>query len=649
MFKKKKKINEEEIVIEDIDETEMEEKAKEKKILEKKKNKTLKKGQRTLKELIIPAIDRKDPNCLKINNTYSKTFAVEGYPTMVSLYWLNDLIGTAEDIDTNVFIYPVDKKTAKDAITNELTQKQSQYSIERKNGSIGKLTELEAEIDDLISQRVRIERGIENFFHTSIFFTIHASSKKDLDKKAKTILNNLKGSDILPNPTEMRQSKSYEAALPIATLKLTEFLRNMNTGSVSACFPFYNSEITHKNGVFFGKNKSTGSPAFLDMFDPSEFENANFNLIGMSGSGKSFFLTLLIWRHMINGIRSVVVDPEGEYEGACKAAGGTYVKIAPGDFASSINPLDLGEEVLEDGTRTVDIKSKIADTISLIAIMNKGLSAVQESEVSTLLLKIYQDFGFSDDPQSLYKEVNEIDEEGIFRHGKVMKNMPTLSDLFLKMQDYLVESPSDELKSVYDAMKMYVNGGIYDMFDCQTSDDIKNLKDSPFIVFDVSKLEANTLRPLGMYIALSWIWESYVKKMPKIRKMVVLDEAWMLTNKALRGHEFTSYFIGTMSRRIRKRNASLVLASQKFEEFAENEHAKAALTNAALSIFLAQQSKDIASIQREFLLSHGEMDYLLKAKKGEALLRSRHASSAIDVFAFPFEAEIIEKNKPINK
>ena len=36
--------------------------------------------------------------------------------------------------------------------------------------------------------------------------------------------------------------------------------------------------------------------------------------------------------------------------------------------------------------------------------------------------------------------------------------------------------------------------------------------------FDVSKLEENVLRPIGMYIALSWTWEKFVKKNPLIKK-----------------------------------------------------------------------------------------------------------------------------------
>ena len=78
-----------------------------------------------------------------------------------------------------------------------------------------------------------------------------------------------------------------------------------------------------------------------------------------------------------------------------------------------------------------------------------------------------------------------------------------------------------------------------------------------------------------MYIALTWTWEKFVKKNPKQKKRLVIDEAWMLVNPSMQGHEYTSSFMEVAARRIRKRNGGLLIASQGFSEFANNAQGKA--------------------------------------------------------------------------
>ena len=217
----------------------------------------------------------------------------------------------------------------------------------------------------------------------------------------------------------------------------------------------------------------------------------------------------------------------------------------------------------------------------------------------------------------------------------------SLTDFNRLLTEFADREQNDNIKRIANSMKMFVKGGIYDLFDRQTSDDLVGFFDKPIICFDVSQLEESILRPIGMYISLTWTWEKFIKKNPKIKKRIICDEAWMLVNKNMAGHEFTSQFLENASRRIRKRNGGLMVASQNFKEFADNPQGKAVLTNAVVNIFLQQSSTDIDDVQETFRLSNGEKGFLLTAKRGEMLIRHKGESSVVLAYPFPYEHELI--------
>ena len=146
-----------------------------------------------------------------------------------------------------------------------------------------------------------------------------------------------------------------------------------------------------------------------------------------------------------------------------------------------------------------------------------------------------------------------------------------------------------------------------------------------------------------MYVALSWTWEKFVKKNPHIKKRVVCDEAWMLVSKNMAGSDYTAQFLENASRRIRKRNAGLLVASQNFSEFTNNIHGQAVLKNAETKIFLSQDPSDADDLRDTFRLSDGEINFLLSANRGDILIKLKSESATASVVAFPYEAKLIEK------
>lgn len=599
-------------------------------------------GTRNLRDLVAPnSVDRSDETCLLVGDKYVRSFVLNGYPNVVSVGWLDALYNHESDMDVSVYINPADERESLDELTYKIVQLEAQLDHEMKSGSIKHITKLKNQIQQLYQQREKIEMNYESMFHMCLIANLYCDSKEELSKETQKLDNKIKGRKMDLSPAYLRQDECYKSCMPFGVNYMNDMYRNMNSGALTASFPFYNSEISHNDGIFFGINLSTGTPIFIDFYDRNILTNSNLTVFGASGSGKTFCVSLMVMRSILKDIRTAIIDPEGEYKKVTAAVGGKMIQISP-ESDTRLNPFDIEEEELPDGSKVVKVKDKVSDLLNLIAVMVGGLDGEQLAATSACLSKVYDNCGITEDPKSLYITQTSLDKStGEFYHTGRKKPMPTFSDFYNTLEIYVRENRSQNIQRLLTSLTIFKKGNVYDMFDCHTSDNIKDFADAPMITFDVSKLEESILRPIGMYIALTWIWEKFVKKNPHQKKRVVIDEAWMLVNPGMQGYEYTSSFMEIAARRIRKRNGGLLIASQGFSEFANNPQGKAVLTNASANIFLRTDSTDIDAVQATFKLSDGEKFFLMGAKRGEALIKMQDESTVAYVMPFEYEQDLI--------
>ena len=644
MFKLKKKVvmtNTNDKAIVDLEKTE-----------NNKENKLLDNGMYSLKDLIAPpSFDITNPDYIMVGKKYVRNFIMQGFPQQAYVRWLDDIYNYEGDMDTTIHIEPADDRQALDALTAKITQFESQLAIEQEKGNIRNTTRLRDTIVGLYEERSKLERNSEKLFQIQIACNLFTDSKEDLDKETQKFDNRLRGKKIYMMPLYLRQDEGYKTALPYGQSYVEDMFRNFNSGALTACFPFYNNEIYHEKGVFCGVNLNTWTPVMIDFYDRSKLNNSNVTVIGQAGTGKTFFVSLLTMRSTLRNIRTVIIDPEGEYKKLTEALGGAHIVLSP-ESKDFINPFDIEESDKVDddgfpiGGKEVLINEKAVDVLNLIAVMAGGLTGGQKSVVADILVNLYRDRGITENPKSLYISEPYFDKKTkTFYHDGMKKPMPTFSDFWEVLDEYGRKTEDYEIQNLANTLKMYKKGGIFALFDCQTSESLMNMRNAPIVTFDISAIEQQEYRPIGMYVALTWTWEKFAKKNPHIKKRIVCDEAWMLVSKNMAGSEFTASFLEQASRRIRKRNGGLLVASQNFSEFASSQQGQAVLKNAFVNIFLGQDSTDADALKETFRLSDGEILFLMTAKKGEMLLRIRGESSVVKVIPFDFEKKLIEKKK----
>ena len=226
--------------------------------------------------------------------------------------------------------------------------------------------------------------------------------------------------------------------------------------------------------------------------------------------------------------------------------------------------------------------------------------------------------------------------------------MPTISFWYNVLTEKAKEDTTDTYIYHYNyllkVMRQYCRkfDGQMAYFDGQSTFEL--MDGNPFININLSELEEKFARPLAQQILLSWVWEKYVKKNSENKsqarqKRVLVDEAWMLLD-----YPEAVQFLNTMARRARKRNVSLTVVSQKFQDFYEKKEAQAVLTSSDVKLLLAQDKSEIAYLKEVFKLSEGETDFLLTCSRGEGLIKIGQESAVIEIHPTQKEFEFVETN-----
>lgn len=558
-----------------------------------------------------------DRDYLVIGTRYVRVFFVTQVPRRLEVSMFTDLYRLG-DVDVSIHVEPVPDAEVLKELTYKITRMEAQRLVQLKRDKTDELSKLNKAINDADILRSRIQSNEDGLYLVTIQILVGADSLEDLNVVSRRVEATLGGRSIHLRRAMFRQAEALRSVAPLGTNLLSDVCRNFNRGATVALFPFSTADLAHPRGVYLGLNSKSNAPVFFDAWNSINYSICVF---GAAGTGKSYLVKLLTGRSVIEGVRTVIIDPDGEYRLLMERLGGVHIKFFP-DRLAGINPLDLEEEIGEDGkTSRVNILEKVAEVRELVAVMFQGVAGERMTNVEVGLLDetirdLYRSRGFTADEASLYTT----------RYGTVgreKKPMPTLSDLYVALQAKL---PATE--RLVAALKPYVAGGSLSIFDCQSTFDLTG---APAVCFDVSALEDRFLRPLAMHVALGWTWSKFVKK-NLLKKRIVVDEAWKLLK-----YEDAANFLERAVRTGRKWNVSLTCVSQMFLEFTESVQGRAILANSDTVMLLRQSETLIDAVQQFFRLTDGERQTLLSLAKGEVLLRQGRDAAVVRVVASPVE------------
>ena len=560
----------------------------------------------------------------------------DGYPGSVRAGWMSMLINAGEGIDVDVHLRRESRSKTIDKVAQRIRLNRTKIK-----GIQDTSTDYE-ELTNSIQAGYYIKNGLannnEDLFYMSVFITVSAKTLDEMLWRKQQIVDMMKSMDMQLSDCRFQQESALRSVMPFLYIEPhleKKSKRNVLTSGAASTYIFTSFEMSDDSGVLLGVNQHNNSLCVVDLFNTQKHKNANLNIIGTSGAGKTFTLQLLALRMRMRGIQCFTIAPiKGhEFHRACHRIGGSFVKIAPGS-PHCINVMEIRHTVSPEAT-LIDEDSPIED-VSMLArkiqqlmiffsLLIPDMTNEEEQLLDEALLKTYADFGITHDNDSLYEDINAVPPK--------MKPMPILGDLYKNLQG------NKMTERIAVILSRFVTGSAQS-FNRQTNVDLSN----KFIVIDLSELKGKLL-PVGMVIALDYIWDK-IKSDITEKKAVIIDEIWQLVGAS--SNKMAAEFCLTIFKTIRGFGGAAVAATQDLSDFFgldDGRYGRAIINNSQNKIVLNLEYDEAEYVREVLKLSKTELRSITRFERGEALVCSGNNKVPVVVKASKSEQEMITTDR----
>jgi type IV secretory pathway VirB4 component len=418
--------------------------------------------------------------------------------------------------------------------------------------------EAESNLQDLMRLVANQKREQGLLLHCSVFIELKARSMEGLKELQSEIAMELARSKISVDRLMLRQKEGFLSVLPVGANQFgTQYERVLPVNSVANLYPFNFSGKTDPNGIYIGRDKF-GTNILVDFDRRAEDKTtSNILILGNSGQGKSYLLKLILTNIREAGKSIICLDSENEYEEICSALGGCYIDFMSGKYM--INPLEPktwsnGDEVDIDPSTPITFRkvTRLSQHIAYLKDFFRAYKDFSDSQIDTieiLLSKLYARFGITDSTDysklkatdyPIMEDFYKLCEEEFYGYDKQRKNLyteETLQEVCLGIHSMCVGAESK-----------YFNG-------------YSNITDNEFLVFGVKGLlDTNKrLKDAMLFNILSFMSNQLLGKGNTVASV---DEVYLfLTNMT------AIEYIRNCMKRVRKKESSIILASQNIEDF----------------------------------------------------------------------------------
>ena len=422
---------------------------------------------------------------------------------------------------------------------------------------VNETIEAEGNLQDVIELLANLRKNKEPLLHVSVFIELKARSMEKLKELQSDIAMELTRSKISVDRLTLRQKEGFLSVLPVGANQFgAQYERVLPASSVANMYPFNFSGKTDPRGLYIGKDKY-GSNILVDFDRRAEDKTtSNILILGNSGQGKSYLLKLILTNIRESGKRIICLDPESEYEDLCEALGGCYIDFMSGAY--TINPLEpkaWTDSVEDIDATTPEAFKKVTRLSQHIAFLKdffrsyKDFTDSQIDTIEILLSKLYARFGITDSTDYSMKKPSDFpvmedfyklcEEEfmGYDKKRKYLYTEETLQEVCLGIHSMCVGSESK-----------YFNGHT-------------NITDTKFLVFGVKGLmDTNRrLKDCMLFNILSFMSNELLGKGSTAASV---DELYLFLSNMT-----TIEYLRNCMKRVRKKDSSVILASQNIEDF----------------------------------------------------------------------------------
>lgn len=544
----------------------------------------VKKGH-DFRDYICPDSMEKHSDYLMLGSKYARVIYLKDYASFISDKFVNSLTDQSRSMMLSIDVVPVATDEAVREVERKMLGVETNITNwqrrQNANNNFSATVPYDMEVqrketkeymDDLTGRDQRMMLAVLTLIHL-------ADTKEQLDADTDALLK--VGADYMCQMAVLRyqQLDGMNTALPIGTRKIDSF-RTLTTESLAAFIPFKVQEIQEPGGIYIGENAVSHNLILCNM---NNLLNQSMMLLGIPGSGKSFFAKLLIIATALSSQDDIIIlDPEGEYSPLVKALGGSVIRFAVGG---------------RDWLNAMDMESGYGE----------GSPVAFKSQFIMSLLKQVDSDGIGPHQKSIIDRcVSQVCKE-----KKLSGIVPTLCTV----REKLLQQPEPEARDIALTMELYTSGSL-DIFAHETNVDTKNR----IISYDIHDLSEDLKQPGFVTITDAMINRVNANWAQGKKTHVIVDEFHIAYENEYSGNFFTSAW-----RQFRKRNASPVAITQNVDYLLSAPQARSMLSNSEFIVMLNQAENDQERLSELLNISQEQMRYVNGSEAGCGLLRYGNA------------------------
>lgn len=584
-------------------------------------------------DLVTPLKINESISSLKFDDEEIQLLSIKNYPLFIEHGFLDRIINLANVKASVTINESIEQYKLLNVLNSSFKAVLADYNSSKNLSDVTEMQSLMSNYKLLIEQ---ISANDEKIKEVSIVLAI-SGDKKTRDEIIKEIKRNAELYQIKIDVPKLRQMEAWQS-YDLTDKSFKDYAMYLPTITLASTFFFTENYHNDTTGYLIGEDSAYGLPIFFDPFYLSKNRTShNIGVIGTSGSGKSYFLKLMITNEFARGTKMFLFDIENEMQKLCNRCGGEYIDLSS---KSLINPLQV-RYVLTDDEEEGSILGKHLGFLENFFIT--AFEDISEKELVVLLdivEKFYNSRGIT--KQTTIEEFEKM----------TSKDYPIFSDLYAFLLEQQRGCESKELSrilvNIEVLLKRMVIGQDSNLFNGITTIDLSN----NLVVFNLQELLFNSSRRLintQMINLLTYLSNEIVDnkkrndKFGRDQKMlIVLDE---FHNYIDEDNPTLLKYFDQLNRRARKYKLGIVVASQQPTDFTTRSnilrHASAIFNNSQYQITGMLKDTDVEAVEKLYSnipLTETQKMFLSRCNQGQFLLNITNKNRLrVNVFATPVQ------------
>ena len=581
-------------------------------------------------DLIAPTAVKFNTDHYVCGGTYRCTLALRSYPASTEELALLRRLGEKSGVTVHIY----NRRTSAAEEDKIIHNAENKNKLDRgSTSSMKQAVTAEANLQDVAALIASMRKNSEPLIHCAVFIELSARDPDSLRALRDEVTSELIRSKLGADRLLLRQREGFLSSNPAGRNAFgSQFERVLPAKSVANLYPFNYSGKTDPNGFYIGRDRY-GSNIIVDLDRRTDDKTtANVLILGNSGQGKSYLLKLLLCNILESGKSAICLDTEHELVDLCSNLGGCFIDLMSGQYR--INPLE--PKLWDDGSEGDDPdapaafrqKTRLSQHISFLKDFFRAYKEFSDRHIDTIELmlgRLYAKWGMDDDTD--FQPLSPRD-------------YPVLSDLYDVIEEAYRNYDSEEyplyprelLQEVLLGLHSMCRGAESKFFNGHT-----NITTSRFLVFGVKGLlqASRNVKNALLFNVLSYLSD---KLLTEGSTAAGLDELyiWLSNLTAIE-------YIRNSLKRVRKKESSMILASQNLEDF--DVDGVRELTRPLFAIPTHQFLFNAGSVDKKFYMDNlqlepAEFELIRYPQRGVCLYRCGNERYLLEVHAPPYKEKL---------